>query len=284
MVEPAWVALSLCKHMGGKTFRALMRHFDDDLHAILKADEGELRQVRGVGVKIAAAIRRIDLNATETALCRWQGHGVNIMTWNSPGYPPALKTLEDAPPTLFSIGQMPPTAQTAPACAIIGTRRPTLTARHIAQKLSMTLAEQGVVIVSGLAVGVDSEAHMGALAVPGGLPLAVLGCGILNVYPPENRSLAAAVAARGGLLSEVAPEATVSAAGLVARNRLITGLCGQVIIVESEQDGGAMHAARFAQAQGRRLYAVDSAATGNRYLIESGAAQAITDLNGVDFP
>lgn len=270
MIDPAWVALSLCKHLGGKTFRTLLTDFNDDLDAILQADAPRLRQVRGIGAKIAQSIQAIDLHQTEAAILAWQDAGIDILTTDDTAYPSLLKALDDAPPTLFIRGRTPPPS-TEPTCAIVGTRRPSPESARLAQQISMELAQHGLHIISGLASGVDTTAHMGALAVPGGHTWAVLGSGVLNIYPPENHALAQAIQERGGLLCEVAPDMSVAAPGLVARNRIITGLSDAVIIIETAVDGGAMHAARFATMQGKPIYAVDNAASGNRQLIDAGA-------------
>lgn len=280
MVDPAWVALSLCKHLGGKTFRALLRDFDHDLHAILDADEPRLRRVGGIGPKIARAIRTIDLDKTVQAINRWQAAGVQIIPRTQPEYPPMLRPVEDAPPTLFALGQCLPWAPTT-AYAVIGTRTPSPQARQMAGRIGAMLAECGHLVVSGLAAGVDTAAHLGALSVPGAQTAAVLGSGVLHVYPPENDKLAQAIEERGVLLCEVAPDAVVSSPGLVARNRIITGLCDAVIIVETAADGGAMHAARFAQAQGRPVYVVDNRASGNRALLANGALPLPDDLSNL---
>ena len=129
--------------------------------------------------------------------------------------------------------------------------------------------------MSGLALGVDTAAHLGALSSPDGYTLAVLGCGVLNVYPSENRGLADAIALRGGLLCEVNPSAEAKTPAIVARNRLISGLCDALIVVETSIDGGAMHAAKRAFEQGRRVYALDTAASGNRLLIDEMGASPI---------
>ncbi|MBI5667012.1 MAG: DNA-protecting protein DprA [Chloroflexi bacterium] len=275
MTDAAWVALSLVERLGGKTLQALMQQFDNDPRAALAADETALRRVRGIGAKLAAGIRAVDVAAVERAIPRWEQAGVRIVTLNDESYPPRLRDLPDAPPTLFVRGNWRPAWGSS--AAIVGTRDPTPESLRLAQNLASELSERGCLIVSGLALGVDAAAHLGALAVPGGCTLGVLGCGVLEVYPPANRPLAEAVARRGALVSEVQPFAAPSASNLVARNRIITGLSDVVIVVETEADGGAMHAARFALAQGRRLYAVDNAASGNRVLIEAGAVALRAD-------
>lgn len=280
-MDPAWVALSLTKHLGGKTLRALLQHFDHNLPAILAADVAALRQVPGVGPKIAQAIREIDVDTTARAIERWQEEGVRILTWDDAAYPRSLRGLEDAPPTLFVVGRLPDFRRRM-AYAVVGTRQPTPQSCQITERISAELADRGHIVVSGLAAGIDTIAHMGALAVPTGSTVAVLGGGILNVYPPSNRELAQAINGRGALICEVSPDAEVGAPGLVARNRLITGLCEGLIVVETGVGGGAMHAARFAKIQNKRIYAVDNAASGNRQLIADGAAIISPEMEYLD--
>lgn len=268
MADLAWVALSLTRQIGGKTFRALLSQFNHDLNAILAADEADLRAMPGIGIKTAHAILHINLEAVEERVHRWQKAGVQIITWNDPHYPPSLKAVDDAPPTLYVRGTLPSFNR---AYAIVGTRTPAAESAEIASSLAHNLALSGGVIVSGLALGIDHEAHLGALAVQGNNTVAVLGSGVLNIYPPENEKLAEALINHGALISEVAPDSNVSTPGLVARNRIISGLSQAVIIVETGLGGGAMHTARFAKIQGRPLYAIENDASGNRALLADGA-------------
>ena len=279
-VNVAWVALSLTHRIGGKTFQSLREHFDGDLAAILVADEQSLQQVPGVGATIARAITQIDLQAVASAVKRWQKAGVNILTSDDFDYPPPLLSLDDAPPTIFVRGVLPDLRQVK-AYAIVGTRQPTAQALITACNLAIEITRRGHVVVSGLADGIDTTAHIGALSDRRGITVAVLGSGVLNIYPPTNAALAQTILDRSGaLLCEVAPDLPVSVAGLVARNRIITGLCAGVIVVETGMDGGAMHAARFARAQGKPLYTVISDALGNRDLLANGALPIAPDLAG----
>ncbi len=277
MTDPAWVALSLAGRIGSKTLRALIDHFGDDPLAILSAEVNELRRVPGVGPKIAQSIRAIDLKQIASAIARWQQHGIHILTQRDPAYPARLCALDDAPLTLFVRGNW--RDDPGKTVAIVGTRSPSTEARKLAQNLASRLVESGYIIISGLALGIDSAAHLGALAVPDGYTLGVLGCGVSNVYPPNHHQLAQAVMRHGAILSEVQPMASASSPHLVARNRIITGLSDSVIIIETETDGGAMHAARFAALQGRPIYTVDFPASGNQALLATGAGRIMTDLS-----
>jgi DNA processing protein len=271
-VSPAWVALSFV--VGSKRLRALVEHFGGDLDAIPRADEAQLRQVRGIGPKLASAIRALDVEAVAQAIPGWQEQNIHVLPLDHPDYPKLLRTLDDAPATLFAQGSIP----RGRCVAVVGTRSPSSEASDAAKRLGIELASRDIIVVSGLARGIDAAAHLGALAAPKGRTIAVLGCGLLNIYPPEHRGLASAVAQRGALLSEAHPRTETSPPLLVARNRLISGLCEAVIVVETEIDGGAMHAARRAREQGRRVCTLDLKASGNRALIDEGAEVITPEL------
>jgi DNA processing protein len=261
------VALSLIPNLGSRRIVALLDHFGS-LAAILEAGDANLRAVPGIGPKLAAAIRAIDLAHTASEIAGWQADGIAILLPSDDGYPAALKALADAPPVLFRRGLAGP--DDSRAVAIVGTRSPTGASRGLAETIAATLAGQGWTVTSGMAAGIDTAAHQGALRA-GGRTLAVLGCGVRVIYPPENAPLAAHILAHGALLSETHPDMPPSAPALVARNRLISGLSRAVIVIETAEDGGGMYAARFAREQGRAVYAVQNASTGNVRLIAEGA-------------
>ncbi len=119
-VDPAWVALSLVEHVGAKKLRALVAQFGGDLSAVLRADEAALRRVPGIGPKIAAAVQAVDLAAVAEAIPRWQQAGITLLTLDDPAYPGALRSLDDAPPTLFALGAW----HERRAVAVVGTRDP----------------------------------------------------------------------------------------------------------------------------------------------------------------
>ena len=210
MTDAAWVALSLTERIGRKTLEALLRYFDGDLHAILAADSATLQQVSGVGPKIAASIQAINLPTVEKALTYLQQVGVQISTLYDSSYPVSLRRVVDAPPTVFMRGRWRPEMDRA--VAIVGTREPAPENAAVARRLAYRLAQQGYTIVSGLATGIDTAAHLGALEADDGLSVAVLGCGLLNVYPQVNRTLAQQIMTRGVVLCEVHPDAPANAA------------------------------------------------------------------------
>ncbi len=277
-----WVALSLTEHLGTKTLNALLQHFGDDPETILNADVRALQRVPGVGPKIAQSIKSIDLPQVQQAIADWNAVQIQIATPVTSGvdYPPRLLLTDDAPAALFLRGAWQPADDRA--AAVVGTREPSRLAAKAAYRLGSTLAEAGYTVVSGLAFGVDRQAHEGALSIPEGRSIAVLGCGVLNIYPPEHYALALECAGRGAIMSEVHPNAAPSSPRLVARNRIISGLAKALVVVETDADGGAMHAARFAHRQQRSVFTFDLKASGNRALIAEGAQALAPDCSDLD--
>ena len=272
-----WIALSLSPHIGAKTLTLLLRHFDDDLRAICAASPVELLRAPGIGPAIVRAISSIDLESVADAMAQWQAGGVRVLMPGDVEYPNQLRDTAGHPPTLFVRGRCLEGLNWNSAIAIVGTRHPSPVAKSTALQLSMKLARAGRLVVSGLAVGIDAAAHASAMSA-GGATVAVLGSGVLNVYPPQNRHLANGIQVQGALVSETHPRARTNAQRLVSRNRIISALAKAVVVVESDEDAGALHAARFARKQGRRLYTFNLPASGNQQLIKEGAALLPIDL------
>lgn len=265
--------LSLVPGVGPILQHALLARFGN-ASAVLQASANQLREVPGVGTKlsqlIAQARQERDVEA-ELALCR--EHGIALLAPNLPSYPRLLKELPDPPGMLFVKGAL--AAEDGAALAIVGARHATSYGRTIAERLAGALARAGFTVISGLARGIDAAAHRGALAA-GGRTLAVLGSGVLNIYPPEHVDLAAEIAAHGAVISEAPPRARPLAGAFPQRNRLISGMSLGVIVVEASQKSGALITARHAMEQGREVFAVpgrvDSATSrGCHALIRDGA-------------
>ena len=191
------------------------------------------------------------------------------MTPGNPAYPARLQALDDAPPLLFARGCLQESIW-ARTVAVVGRRQPSDRARFLTLQLALHLARAGVTVVSGLALGIDTAAHQGALEA-GGATVAVLGSGLRRVYPAANRERAQRIEAAGALISQVPPDWGVNAQRLVARNRIISGLAQRIVLVESGADGGAMYTVRFAHEQGRAVYAFDLPASGNQLALQNGA-------------
>lgn len=263
------IALSMSPNIGAKTLDKLRQHFQGDLAAVFAASSGELQRVRGIGKKTAAEIGRMDPQRVAGQIASWKQSGVAIETIQQQQYPASLRDLDDAPPTLFWRGCLPPEAW-AKTVAIVGTRAPSQDAQFITLQLAMQLARADCTVVSGLALGIDTAAHTGCLSAAG-VTIAVLGSGVLNVYPPGNQALAERIQQSGALVSELHPCGGANAQRLVSRNRIISGLSRAVVVIESDAPGGAMYTARSAREQNRPVYTFDLPASGNQSLIKSGA-------------
>lgn len=179
--------------------------------------------------------------------------GVRGVALGSPGYPERLAVLPDAPPLLWVRGR--PELLARPCAAIVGTRAPTVAGRAFARRLAADLARSGIVVVSGLAAGIDAEAHRGALE-GGGSTIAVLGCGPDRVYPPRHAALARAIAAQGALVSEFPLGTPPLPHHFPLRNRLISGLSRAVTVIEARARSGSLITARHAADQGREVLAM----------------------------
>jgi len=241
---------------------------------VLDASLTELRRVPGVGVKLAEKIRqaRTDFDAAaELDLCR--SLGVALLDRNDPAFPAALQEIPDPPPLLYARGSFEPRDHLA--IALVGSRRCTSYGMRMAGRLAAALARIGFTIVSGLARGIDAAAHRGALEA-GGRTIGVLANGLAQIYPPEHESLAGEVVRQGALISEL-PMRHPPLAGLFPqRNRIISGLCLGVVVVEAAPRSGSLSTARHAMEQNREVFAVpgpaDSLASrGCHRLIRDGA-------------
>ncbi len=267
------VCLTMVPGVGPLTSRALLAKFGTATR-VLGASISALRDVQGVGPKLAGLIssaRRDNDADAELELCRCAG--VRTLPLDSPEYPPPLKDIPDPPPLLYVKGEWTP--GDALAIAIVGSRRCTPYGLRIADRLAGSLARVGLTVVSGLARGIDAAAHRGALKA-GGRTLAVMGNGLAEVYPPEHADLAAEVAGAGALLSEM-PMGQQPLAGLFPqRNRIISGLCLGVVVVEAAWRSGSLSTAHHAMEQNREVFAVpgpvDSLLSkGSHRLIRDGA-------------
>jgi DNA processing protein len=187
------------------------------------------------------------------AIRRAGAASIAAIPWNASTYPAALTTIADPPPVLWARGRLD--ALSGPAVAIVGSRAASPYGLAVAEQLAGDLAGLGLIIVSGLARGVDSAAHRGALSA-GGITVAVLGSGVDMVYPPEHASLAAAIDATGAVVSELVPGTRPQQWFFPLRNRIISGLSRAVVVIEAGEKSGSLITARCALDQGRDVLAV----------------------------
>jgi len=271
------LALSLVPSLGGQTLERLFVHFGDDTSVILNASIQDLCEVKGIGKKIATAIQSIDLEMFEHRFEQWQSHEIKILEQSD--FPQSIQAIPDAPRYLFLRGELS-MLYDEPYVAIVGTRNPTQNALNLTQSITKAGIQYGYQVISGMALGIDGQAQTTALK-QNSTTLAVLGNGILNPYPNEHRELASRIIEQGALICECAPDAPVTPARLVARNRLITALASVVIVVETSEKGGAMHAANFAFQQDKLIFTPNIGdARGNQTLIHSGMARAVESWKG----
>ena len=242
--------------------------------AVLDRDAEQLVRRTGIPPEAAEAIRRLDavrfLAAEQELLTAAQ---VRVMSFQDPDFPPLLREIPDAPLLLYIRGQILPADELA--VAIVGSRRASPYGRSVAERFAARLAGLGITVVSGLARGIDTAAHQGCLRAHG-RTLAVLGCGLSCVYPPENKDLFARVAANGAVISEFPMAAEPRPFFFPMRNRIISGLSLGVLVVEAAKNSGALITSRLALEQGREVFAVpgnldQTTAWGTNDLIRQGA-------------
>ena len=274
--------LTMVEGVGPRIRRVLLDRFGSATD-VFSAAPSELKELPGVGTKLVRKITfardEIDCEA-ELSLCL--EHGITVLSERDETYPKILREIPDPPGILFVRGGFQP--NDALSIAVVGTRHATQYGLQQAERLAGALARAGLTVVSGLARGIDASGHRGALAA-GGRTIAVLGSGLLNVYPPEHKDLAEEVVARGALISEAPPHAAPHAGCFPQRNRIISGLTLGSVIVEAGDRSGALITARLAMEQGREVFAVpgrvdNRAARGCHRLIRDGAklVESVDDI------
>jgi DNA processing protein len=202
--------------------------------------------------------------------------GYRFLPRSSPGFPPLLRAIHDPPAGLFLRGTAKPELLSQPAVAVVGARASSGYGASVGRSLGRELAAAGLVVVSGLARGIDAEAHRGALEA-NGATVAVLGCGIDRDYPAAHAELARRVAAAGLIVSEYAPGVEPAPWRFPARNRIVAGLCAATVVVEARERSGALITADLALEEGREVFAVPGEITsalsaGTNALLRLGAA------------
>lgn len=269
----ALLVLNALPNIGPITLNRLLGALGGDPRAVLAAGKATLERVKGVGPVISATVaawrEHFDLAREEARMAQ---AGADFVTGRDAAYPRLLKEIHDPPIGLYRKGSYD---FAAPGVAIVGSRRTTLYGQAVAKKFGAELARLGFCVVSGLARGIDTAAHEGALSV-GGRTAAVLGCGVDIVYPPENLDLYRKIAAEGAVLSEFPFGRRADRQSFAMRNRIVAGMCEATIVVESDVDGGAMITAKFAGDQGRLIFAVpgridQNTSAGCHQLIRDGA-------------
>lgn len=273
--DPAfyWVGLSSIPGVGRVTFRKLVKQFGSPELA-LNASRENLLTVEGVSRKVIEAMASFAWREqAERELDKASNAGVSIIIADSREYPGCLKNTPDPPLYLYVKGALKP--EDDRAVAIVGTRKPSHYGTSVTHRLANEIVSAGFTVVSGMARGIDTQAHRGALAAKG-RTIAVLGCGIDVVYPPENRELMDRISSCGAVVTEN-PFGTKPEAGYFpARNRIISGLARGTVIIEASNDSGSLITAQYTLEQNRKLFAVPGnigspTSRGTNSLIKGGA-------------
>ena len=247
-----WLTLKSVSGVGSLLFNRLTTHFGSP-GQVLEASREALVSVEGITPRLAREIARHrtpDWVFDDLERCR--NKGIQIITQQDPKYPALLLETADPPPVLYCYGDMDGTD-----ChiAVVGSRKATAYGQTTAKSLSHDLAARGISVVSGMARGIDTAAHVGALE-GGGRTIAVLGSGLERVYPPENLKLFERIARNGAVISEFELDAEPLAHHFPQRNRVISGMALGTVVVEAAKRSGSLITARLAAEQGREVYAV----------------------------
>ncbi|GAB1489938.1 DNA-processing protein DprA [Opitutaceae bacterium] len=286
----AFVVLNALPNIGPITLNRLLAELGGDPRSVLSAGALRLQQVQGVGPVISATLTawrdHFELEREEQRMAQAK---TTFVVTADPEYPRLLREIHDPPIGLYRKGAYD---FSQPCIAIVGSRRTTLYGQSVAKKLGADLARAGFCVISGLARGIDTAAHEGALSV-GGRTAAVLGTGVDIIYPPENLSLYRQIEEKGAILSEFPFGRRADRQSFAMRNRIVAGMCEAVIVVETDVSGGSMITARFAGEQGRLIFAVPGridqpTSAGCHQLIRDGATlltcvdDVLNELNYLD--
>lgn len=267
-----WLALKSVPGIGNHLFKRLIKHLKSP-EAVFKASLDNLVRVEGVSARIARSIKQHKVpDSVKKEFDCVQKKGYKIITMADPEYPALLLHIPDPPPFLYVLGSL---AGLNKNLAVVGSRNATNYGISTARRLSRDLASIGITIVSGLALGIDSSAHRGAL-MGGGKTIAVLGSGLERIYPAENRKLFYQIAENGAVVSEFSLRTEPEAHNFPVRNRIISGISLGTVVVEATKRSGSLITARLAAEQNREVFAVPGSiqsfkSTGTHTLIKQGA-------------
>ena len=285
----ASLLLSFTSGLGPRKIKLLSEHFGG-AEAVWEAEPEALTELEGVGPKLIAALR-VAKDSTKLEdevnkeLERAEQLNVTLLPLDHPDYPESLRQIYDPPPVLYVRGTLPPSSQHK-AIGIVGTRNASQYALGLSLNFSKDLARAGVAIISGLALGVDSAAHKGAVQIEGGQTVAVLGSGVDVIYPRQNQRLVEEILdGHGAVVSEYRLGSGPRATNFPGRNRIISGLSKGILVVEGGLKSGALITSEYALEEGRTVFAIpgrigDPKAEGTLFLLKQGATlvQSAADI------
>lgn len=268
-----WLALRLTSGLGARLAGKLLRQFGAP-EEVFRASLTELEACRLPTAVAQAVVSRAAFRDAEKEVAELRRLGYGLLNWEESAYPKRLLEIYDPPPLLYVRGDTEVLRRHS--IAIVGTRRPTPYGNQISERIARDLAERGLVIVSGLARGVDSSAHRGACASLRGATIGVLGCGVDVVYPKENRKLFAEVEKRGAIISEFPLGAHPAPENFPVRNRVVAGMALGTVVIQGAQYSGSLITSRLAMEFGREVFGVpgnvtEPASFAPNQLIKQGA-------------
>lgn len=277
-----WIAFNLVPQIGPAKVRRLLDHFGD----LAVAWTASAYELAGAGLdrraldNLIETRRTLDLSAELDKIAR---AGVRVLTWSDPAYPALLSAISNPPPVLYLKGEIKPEDEWS--VAVVGTRRASAYGREVTRQLVTDLVRNRITIVSGLARGIDGEAHRAALDAKG-RTLAVLGSGLDVIYPPEHAKLAQAIVEHGALISEYPLGTQPDAVNFPQRNRIISGLALGTLITEGDENTGARITIENALEQGRETFAVPGnifrrESRGTNKMLQQGEAKLVTRASDI---
>ena len=277
-----WIALKMVHGVGEVLFRNLLSKFNSPQN-VFKAQLNEIEKVDGIGEKTTQAIKGFsDWSRAEAEVEKVKKSGFKLLILTDPTYPRNLFNTYNAPPFLYLKGEI--LSEDENAIAIVGTRIPDRYGRFVTQRLAEELSRRGVTIVSGMARGIDSIAHVGALRT-GGRTIAVLGSGLDIIYPLENKKLYEEISTRGAVVSEFPLGTAPDSVNFPKRNRIISGISLGVVVVHASDKSGSLITASLALEQNREVFAVPGnietkLSRGTNKLIKKGAklVESVDDI------
>lgn len=282
------IGFNMVQGIAGHRLSALLRKFGS-LEKAWHSPYNDLITVPGFGPQLTQSFLNQRANINPLEEIKWATDlGARIFTYHDPDYPEYLKSLQPLPPVFYCLGCLPKQL----GIAIVGTRKPTSSGRQQAYAFAQDLAGAQIPIVSGLARGVDTQAHLGALAA-GGITIAVLGSPLNRIYPPENRSLAQRIVKAGCLITEFSGSSSTKPGNFPRRNRLIAAFSQGILVVEAGEKSGTSSTVDWALEQGKDVWAIPGdighpLRKGTNNLIKQGAGlvdspQDILDHLNIDF-
>jgi DNA processing protein len=267
-----WIALKSVNGIGNVNFPALVDKFGS-LPAVFAASVPDLKEIKGISSPLAAAIVNFkDWDKIGRELDLLDKQKISIITYQDELYPQKLLNIYDRPPFIYVLGSL---SKDDINIAIVGSRMASTYGKYTTEKISRELALKGITVVSGMARGIDSAAHRGAITAHG-RTIAILGSGLDVIYPPENKKLFADITENGAVISEFPLGTPPRSSNFPARNRIISGMSYGVVIVEAGEKSGSLITARLALEQGREVFAVpgsieSAGSRGTNRLIKQGA-------------